>query len=245
MRNAAKSFNIIIEDPFVFVIHNTAYSVDEPLNQLKHLNRSSYRQHFLEQASQRRQDCRGVSHQIDIPLTRSLYFNQTKPLTQTLLRQILTGSVDHAQRLHKSNLLPSPLCPYCNLAVETAKHIFWDCSYWTHIRQKYPKLMRLYSIFGSQWPECFLHCGWVEIDKNYGLQTLEGLGTPYHHQNFVLDTHNMYLQLLMTRHDAAKVLRSIPQTPRILPVSPPLSSPIVISHPDDVSPVSVQSSHSG
>ena len=248
LRNAAKSFNIIIEDPFVFVIHNTAYSVNEPLNQLKHLIRSSYRQHFLEQASQRRQDCQGVSHQIDIPLTRSLYFNQTKPLTQTLLRQILTGSVDHAQRLHKSNLLPSPLCPYCNLAVETAKHIFWDCSYWTHIRQQYPKLMRLYSIFGSQWPECFLHCGWFEIDKNYGLQTLEGLGTPYQHQNFVLDTHNMYLQVLMTRYDASKVLRSIPQTPpipSISPISPPPSPPIVISHPDDVSPISVQSSHSG
>ena len=221
-----------------------AYSIDEPLEQLKHLIRASYRQHFLEQASQRRHDCQGISHPIDIPLTRSLYFNQTKPLAQTLLRQILTGSVDHAQRLHKSNLLPSPLCPHCNLAVETSKHIFWDCSRWNHVRQQYPKLVRLYSIFGSQWPNCFLHCGWVEIGKNYGLQIFEGLGTPYHHQTFVLDTHNMYLQLLMARHDASKVLRSTPQTPPLVLSSLP-SSPILISHPDDVSPVSVQSSHSG
>ena len=138
-----------------------------------------------------------------------------------------------------------PLCPYCNLDVETTKHIFWECSSWTHIRQQYPQLMRLYSIFGSQWPECFLHCGWVEIDKDYGLQTFAGLGTPYQHQTFVLDTHSMYLQLLVTRHDASKVLRSIPQTPPIPLSSLPPSSPILISHPDDVSPVSVQSSHSG
>ena len=84
-----------------------------------------------------------------------------------------------------------------------------------------------------------------EMDKNYGLQIFEGLGTPYYHQAFVLDTHNMYLQLLMTRHDASKVLRSTPQTPPILLSSLPPSPPIFISHPDDVSPVSIQSSHSG
>ena len=246
LRNAARSFNVIIEDPFIFIIQNIAYSVDEPLDQLKHLIRASYRQHLLKQASQRRHDCQGVSHLIDIPLTRSLYFSQTKPLIQTLLRQILTGSVDHAQRLHKSNLLSSPLCPYCNLTDETSKHIFWDCSHWSFVRQQYPKLVRLYSLLGSQWPNCFLHCGWIEIDKNYGLHILEGLGTPYHYPTFVSDTHNMYLQILMARHDASKVLRSTPQTPPLLIHSSlPSSSPMLISIPDDVSPVSVQSSHSG
>ena len=235
LRNAARSFNVIIEDPF-----------DEPLDQLKHLIRASYRQHFLKQASQRRHDCQGVSHPIDIPLARSLYFSQTKPLVQTLLRQILTGSVDHAQRLHKSNLLSSPLCPYCNLTDETSRHIFWDCSHWSFVRQQYPKLVRLYSLLGSQWPNCFLHCGWIEIDKNYGLQIFEGLGTPYPYPTFVSDTHNMYLQILMARHDASKVLRSTPQTPPLLIHSSlPSSSPMLISIPDEVSPVSVQSSHSG
>ncbi len=124
LRNAAKSFDITIEDPFILIIQNVAYSVDDPLDQLKHLIRTSYRQHLLKQASHRRHDCHGVSHLIDISLTRSLYFSQNKPLLQTLLRQILTGSVDHAQRLCKSNLLSSPLCPYCNLTDETSKHIF-------------------------------------------------------------------------------------------------------------------------
>ena len=111
-------------------IHHVAYSIDSPLQQLKHLIRSLYRQNFLKQASQRRQDCGNVTHMIDISNTRAFYFSQTKPLLQTLLRQILTGAIDHAQRLFKSRLLTSPLCPYCNVKDETAKHIFWDCLNW-------------------------------------------------------------------------------------------------------------------
>ena len=37
LRNAAKSFDITIEDPFIFIIQDVAYSIDEPLDQLKHL----------------------------------------------------------------------------------------------------------------------------------------------------------------------------------------------------------------
>ena len=245
LRNAAKSFDITIEDPFIFIIQDVAYSIDEPLDQLKHLIRASYRQHLLKQASHRRQECHGISHPIDISLTRSLYLSQTKPLLQTLLRQILTGSVDHAQRLFKSNLVPSPLCPFCNLVDETSKHIFWECSHWSFVRQDYPRLVRLYRFLGSQWPNCFLHCGWIESNKNYGLQILEGLGTPYDFATFVQDTHNMYLHVLLARHDAAKVLRSTPQTPPLLTQAslfPSSVSPIQI--PDDVSPISVQSSRS-
>ena len=86
LRSAAKNFGIIIEDPFVFSIHNIVYFVDYPLYQLKHLIRNSYRQCFLKQACHRRQDCYNVTHMIDISSTRSLYLFQTKPLLQTLLR---------------------------------------------------------------------------------------------------------------------------------------------------------------
>ena len=51
LRNAAKSFAVTIEDPFVFIIQKTAYSIDEPFEHLKHLIRDSYRQHLLYQAS--------------------------------------------------------------------------------------------------------------------------------------------------------------------------------------------------
>ena len=86
-------------------------------------------------------------------------------------------------------------------------------------------------IYVSQWPNCFLHCGWIEMDKNYGLQILEGLGTPYHYPTFVSDTHNMYLQILMARHDASKVLRSTPQTPPLLIHSSLPSSSPTMFHP--------------
>ena len=80
---------------------------------------------------------------------------------------------------------------------------------------------------------------WVISSQLYVLQFCH----IYWHTQTHAHTH-LYV-LLMTRHDASKVLRSIPQTPPIPPISPPPSPPIVISHPDDVSPVSVQSSHSG
>ena len=192
LRNAAKSFAITVEDPFIFVIQDTAYSVDEPLDHLKHLIRNSYRQHLLHQASLRRYDCQGTIQLVDISLTRSL----------------LTGSVDHTQRLFKSNLVTSPLCPFCNMVEETSQHIFWDCSQWSFIRSTYPRLIRFYNLISTQWPNCFLHCGWVEQNRDYGFQLLEGLQVP------VTDTHNMYLKILLARDDSTKVLRSTPQTPQ-------------------------------
>ena len=157
----------------------------------------------------------------------------------------LTGAVDHAQRLFKSRLLSSPLCPYCNAEDETAKHIFGNCSNWVHVRRQYPQLIRLYSLVGSQWPSCFLHCGWIEENKTYGIHILESIDTPYTFTSFVSDTHNMYLNILMARHDASKVLHSTPQTPPIPRSSYPSSSQPLIHLSDDVSPISVQSSHSG
>ena len=48
------------------------------------------------------------------------------------------GSLDHASRLHKSKLVSSPICPYCNTDNETAEHIFWHCTRWNSIRKKLP-----------------------------------------------------------------------------------------------------------
>ena len=178
LRNAAKSFAFTFEDPFILLIHDTAYSVDETLDRLKHLVRDSYRQHLLSQAALRRHDCQGKTKQVHVELTRSLYMSQTQPLHQTLLRQILTGSTDHTSRLFKSNLAPSPLCPFCTNTDETAKHIFRDCQRWHSIRSKYPKLLKLFQLVGSQWPNCFLHCGWIERDCNYGIEFARGLTNP-------------------------------------------------------------------
>ena len=89
-------------------LEDPAYSVDEPLDYLKHLIRDSYRQHLLSQAALRRHDCQGKTNLVDVALTRSHYLSQTQPLNQTLLRQILAGSVDHTSRLFKSNLTDTP-----------------------------------------------------------------------------------------------------------------------------------------
>ncbi len=114
LQNAAKNFGFLFEDPFVLQFQNMAYSLDEPLDHLKHLIRESYRQHHLSQASKRRKDCQGKTMNIDVHITRSLYLSRTNPLHQSILRNILTGSIDHAHRLFKSKLTADPFCPFCH-----------------------------------------------------------------------------------------------------------------------------------
>ena len=227
LRKAAKSFSFTFEDPFVLLVCNEAHSVDEPLDSLKHLIRDSYRQALLSQAAKRRQDCQGKTHTIHVELTRSFYFSLTQPLHQSLLRQILTGAIDHHSRVFKSNLASSPLCPFCNMVDETARHIFWDCDTWQSTRSKFPKLLRLFHLPGSQWPNCFLHCGWFEQGRNYGLSRLESLQLTYDQDSFVRDTHQMYLHILLCRYEATQVLQSTPIiSPDLqLPISPIPSSP--------------------
>ena len=245
LRSAAKHLGFYFEDPFVFVVHNVAHSVDDDISSIKHLIRDSYRQFYLAKASQRRHDCLGQTNLIDVVNTRAYYLSLNNPLHQTLLRYVLTGSIDHASRLHKSKLVSSPICPYCNINNETAEHIFWHCTRWNFIRDNYPLLLRLFSIVGTQWPQCFLHCGWIECHCDYGIPLLHNLDITYTFQDFVSNTHQMFLKILLARHAASQVLRSAPRTPPNL-LTPPStphtihSSPTsCVQLPEDVSPISL------
>ena len=135
------------------------------------------------------------------------------PIHQSLLRHVLTGSLDHVHRLYKSNLISSPICPHCDSHNETAEHIFWHCPRWHSIRQNYSTLLRLFSLVGTQWPNCFLNCGWVEHTHHYGIPLLFDLRIAYTVSNFVHDTHHMFLQILLSHHTASQILRSTPRTP--------------------------------
>ena len=90
----------------------------------------------------------------------------------------------------------------------------------------------------------------MEQDCNYGLELLEGLQIPYDLSSFVRDTHKMYLNILLVRHEAAQVLHTTPHTPTDIPLSdtplpllPP--SPLSVQLQGDVSPISIRSSDSG
>ena len=161
------------------------------------------------------------------------------------MRHILTGSLDHTYRLYMSNLVSSPICPHCNVCDETAEHIFWYCSRWDSIRHEYSTLLRLFSLVGTQWPKCFLHCGWIELFCDYGISFLFDLGITYSVQNLVHDTHRMFLKIILARHTASQVLRSTPLTPPNHPTPPSsphtiLSSPSsCVQLPGDVSPLSL------
>ena len=83
LRNAAKNFSFTFEDPFILLLHDTAYSADEPMDHLKHLIRDSYRQHLLSQAALRRHDCHGKTKHIHGQLTRSLNPTAISDFTST------------------------------------------------------------------------------------------------------------------------------------------------------------------
>ena len=145
----------VFEDPFVLVTQNAAYSVDDDFCVLKHTIRDSYRQFYLAKASQRRQDCSGQKQPIDVFNTRAFYLSLQNPIHQSIVRHILTGSLDHTYRLYKSNLVSSPVCPQCNVCDETAEHIFWYCSRWDSIRHEYSTLLRLFSLVGNPMAKMF------------------------------------------------------------------------------------------
>ena len=67
--------------------------------------RDSYRQFYLAKASQPRQDCSGQKQPIDVVSTRAFYLPLQNPIHQSIMRHILTGSLDHTYRLYKSNLV--------------------------------------------------------------------------------------------------------------------------------------------
>lgn len=121
---ASKSLGMHVEDPFVFVFI-----------------RDSCRQLLLQRSMKRRIDCSGPISQVNIALTRKFFFFTSKPLHKQMVRYCLTGALDHAQRLYKSNLLSTPTCIHCGQVDETAKHLFWDCRAWQPTHNKYPVLM--------------------------------------------------------------------------------------------------------
>lgn len=121
---AAKAMGVHVEDPFVLVFNGSAFSTDGHLPFLKHSIRNSYRQLLLQRSVHRRIDCAGPTTEVDIPLTRKYVLSLTQPLHKLMVRYFLTGALDHNQRLFKANLSPTPICPHCEQAEETAHHIF-------------------------------------------------------------------------------------------------------------------------
>ena len=115
---------------------------------------------------------------------------------------------------------------------ETAKHIFWDCPQWSFIRTNYPVLLRLYTLVGTQWPSCYLHCGWIERERNYGFMLLDDVS--YNHRTFITETHQMFLQILLARYEATQVFTSTPLTP------PNIHFPEIISSSSNHTPTNVQ-----
>ena len=175
-----------------------------------------------------------------------IIFLLNNPLHQTLLRYVLTGSVDHASRLYKSKLVSSPICPYCNINNENCwTYFFGIVPVGISFAMIIPYSFVLFSIVGTQWPQCFLHCGWIECHCDYGIPLLHTLDITFILFEILLVIPIKCSLILLARHAASQVLHSAPQTPPNL-LTPPStphtihSSPTsCVQLPEDVSPLSL------
>ena len=161
----------------------------------------------------RRTDCDGPISTVHVTLTRQFFFSTSQSLRKQMIRYFLTGALDHAQCLHKSHLLPRPVCTHCNQDYETAKHPFWECRAWQSIRSNHPVLMKLFSLCGTFWPNNLLHCGWILDHFPYGFHLLPALDIHYNLDSFARDIHFMYLDILIQRYQASHVSRQVAVTP--------------------------------
>ena len=242
LNNSVFSLRIL----FVLILHNIAYSVDEPLDLLKHHIRDSYRQHFLTQASSGERTVMGKLRTLTSPLLVPFICPKQTPYTKILYVIFLLVLLI----IHTASINPtSPLILIVLFVVPLRKQLNIFSGFvlyrWQNVRLQYPTLLRLFTLVGSQWPNCYLHCGWIENTLNYGLDLVENLQSPYESNTFVYETHHMYLHILLARFQAYQVLSSTPCAPPNLP-SPPLSilsSPLsYVQTPGEVSPISVISS---
>lgn len=134
----------------------------------------------------RRIDCSGPLSHVDVALARKMFFSLSQPLHKQMVHYFLTGAHDHAHRLYKSNLLTTPVCVHCDQDAEAARHLFWDCRAWQPIRNKYPVLLKFFSLCGTFWPNNLLHCGWILDLFSYGFHLLPSLDIQYDLDSFTI-----------------------------------------------------------
>ena len=82
----------------------------------------------------------------------------SSPLQKGKLRSILTGAIWTQDRVHRSKMAASALCPFCKYGSEDHFHLWWECPAWDDIRRAHGML---HHDVASQWPACFTVCSLV------------------------------------------------------------------------------------
>ena len=81
---------------------------------------------------------------------------KSTPYEAGTLRGIISGSLRLQQRLFVAGLVPSPVCPFCELEDETLEHCFWKCPRWQLLRMQGDIPMPAVC---ANWPPCTRECG--------------------------------------------------------------------------------------
>eukprot|EP00973_Karenia_brevis_P081374 11279375-Karenia_brevis.AAC.1 len=94
----------------------------------------------------------GIDRDATLQLLRSKRIDN---LEKEVLRSIVSGALITQHRLFKAGLSATGVCPFCDSGQEeTAEHVWWQCSAWTSVRQKF----FCNDCCPSLWPPCFRQC---------------------------------------------------------------------------------------
>ena len=81
------------------------------------------------------------------------------------------------------------------------------------IRETFPALMYLYSLMGTIWPSCYLHCGWIIDYYGFDLPDESAQHKTYLFLFFFCQqTHSTYLRILLCSFQINHVYHRVPQT---------------------------------
>ena len=158
-----------------------------------HEVRNSIRAAQWRTAAARRADMHGLDQGVDRHASLRLRGDTAAitPYQRGMLDGILAGALRTYHRLFRGNMVPEDVCPFCDAGVpETTRHLWWVCTAWSSIREKYPEAHRCETA-----PECTARCGIV-------LATL--CSDRSERTRRAMDLHRMMLEILEARWAADK-----------------------------------------
>ena len=178
--------------------------VQQPLCQLQHRVRDSFRFHSSRHLEMRRLvTFGGLGDWADGPAYRAVLRAAPTELQKWLLRRLMAGAMWMAARVLGHGTRTNSACPHCGAAYEDEVHVLWDCLEWDKCRGTWrPWLSDAAEAVPNpgppdQWPSCLWKAGLFPLRVAQGVD-------PGLLDDFLYRLYGMYLVVLAARMAASQ-----------------------------------------
>ena len=114
---------------------NLYQHTDGYFNHMVHLGASRM---LWTRAAANRKELRGLHPGVDkVATLKLLSSSRLQEYDRGILRSILACAIYTQQTLYRTRQADHPICPYCWQQEENLERLFWHCSSWQHIRQRF------------------------------------------------------------------------------------------------------------